>query len=266
MPLRRRKTDAGSPAKRNPEQIKPFLEHLEDLRRMLLWCVVFLGMGIAVAIPLAPHVVHVLKVPLARAGYNPEEFLKILRVGSGVAIATKVALWTGLLLAIPGIVVAVARFVFPGLKRQEKKAVFFAGGACIFLFGAGVALCYFVALPVGLRVMFQIATWLGANYEFIELGDYIAFVSKLLIAFGLVFELPVVVLALGMLGIVTSDQMKRQRRIVVVLAFVLGAVLTPTTDPVNQVLIALPLIVLYELSIWIVRVKERSPAAASPTA
>ncbi|MGQ9662324.1 MAG: twin-arginine translocase subunit TatC [Kiritimatiellia bacterium] len=257
MGILRRWGNTPARAKRNPEQIKPFIEHLEDLRRTLFWCVAFFVFGLAVAIPIAPRVVAVLKNPLARAGYDPEKFLRVFKVGSGLFIATKLVLWVGLLIALPGMVVAIGRFVFPGLKAREKKYVLLGASACLVLFFGGVALCYIVALPFGLKVMFQIAEWLGAGYEFVELSDYLVFVIRILIAFGLVFELPILVLTLGILGIVSSEQMRRQRRLVIVLAFILGAVLTPTTDPVNQTLIALPLIVLYELSIWIVRAKEQ---------
>ena len=115
---------------------------------------------------------------------------------------------------------------------------------------------YFLTLPLALRVMFRINNWLGASCEFVELSDYVGFVMKLLIAFGLAFELPVIIIVLGSLGIISSDQLRSKRRYVIVLLMVAAMLLTPP-DPLTMLMMAAPLALLYELCIWVIRLKER---------
>jgi sec-independent protein translocase protein TatC len=115
---------------------------------------------------------------------------------------------------------------------------------------------YFVTLPVALELMLRINRWLGVRCEFVELGDYVSFVLKLLICFGLAFELPVIVLALGTVGVVNSGQLRRYRRHVIVGLLVAAMLLTPP-DPVTQLLMAAPMALLYEACIWLVRLIER---------
>jgi sec-independent protein translocase protein TatC len=119
-----------------------------------------------------------------------------------------------------------------------------------------VSLCYFITLKVALQMMFRINAWMGLSTEFVELGNYVAFVLKLLIAFGLAFEMPVVLLALGGAGLVTSKQLREKRRHVIVGLLVLAMILTPP-DPVTQMMMAVPLVCLYELCIWLIFAKEK---------
>jgi sec-independent protein translocase protein TatC len=235
---------------------KPFVEHLDDLRRTILWSLVSLGVGMAFAFPLAPYVLALLKVPVARAGMDPETFLRVLRVAGGLSITLRIGFWGGLLLALPFILLAVAWFVFPGLTLRERKAVRTALGVAVLLFAVGVAFGYFMVLPAVVQLMLRINEWLGLTSEFVELGDYVSFVLRLLIAFGLAYELPVVVVALGHLGIVTSQSLRAYRRHVAVGLLVAAMLLTPP-DPLSQIMMALPLVLLYEICIWIVWARQR---------
>lgn len=235
---------------------KPFLAHLEDLRLAMLWSVAALAAGMAVILPLAPLVLGWLQRPLAAAGIDPAEFLKVIRVTGGLSITLRIVLWAGILVALPFILVAVGWFVFPGLKRRERRAILRALWFAVGLFAAGVASGYFLVLPPVLRLMVRINAWLGITCDFVELGDYVAFVLRLLIAFGLAYELPVVVVVLGALGIVTSSALRQARRYVIVGLFIVAMLLTPP-DPLSQVLMALPLTLLYELCVWIVYWRER---------
>ena len=236
---------------------KPFLEHLEDLRRTMLWCAGFLAVGMALAIPLAPRILELLKAPVARNGLDPAEFLRVLRVAGGFSIALRVVFWSGLLGASPFIVCAIGHFVFPGLTVRERKSVLGAAGFAVLLFAGGVLMGYLVTLPVALRVMLAINRWMHVTCEFVELSDYVAFALKLLMAFGLAFELPVVLLALGGLGILSSDQLRRKRRHVIVGLMVLAMLLTPP-DPLTQLLMAVPMALLYEACIWLIWLREKS--------
>lgn len=239
---------------------KPFLHHLEDLRRTLLWCVAAFALGLLAAIAPAPLILDWLKVPVARAGVDPDTFLKVIRVTGGFAITMRIVFWSGLLVSLPVMLVAIAWFVFPGLTRRERRAVTVAVGAAAFLFAGGVSLGYFLTLPVALRWMLRINAWIGVSCEFVELSDYVAFVLKLLIAFGLACELPIILLTLGSLGIVSSDLLRSKRRHVVVGLMVVAMLLTPP-DPFTLLMMAAPMTLLYELCIWLIWLQERRRAA-----
>jgi len=234
---------------------RSFLEHLEDLRRTVLWGAVSLAAGMVIAVPLAPLILKWLKAPLKRAGLDPESFLRVLRVTGGFSISMRIIFWSGLLIGVPFMVLAVANFVFPGLTRRERRCVSYASLFGAVLFTGGVCMGYFITLPVALQLMLRINNWLGVTCEFVELSDYVGFVMKLLIAFGLAFELPVIILALGSTGIITSDQLRGKRRYVIVGLMVAAMLLTPP-DPFTLLMMAVPMALLYELCIWIIRFNE----------
>ena len=235
---------------------KPFVEHLDDLRQTVIWCLGSVLVGMLIAWPLSPWILGVLKTPIEWAGRDPEEYLRVLKVAGGLSVFFRILFWTGLLIGAPIVVLAIGRFVFPGLTPKEKRAVRNASGFAVLLFATGVCLCYFITLKVALIMMFRINAWMGLSSEFVELGNYVAFVLKLLLAFGLAFEMPVVLLALGGAGLVSSKQLREKRRHVIVGLLVLAMILTPP-DPVTQMMMAVPLVCLYELCIWLIFAKEK---------
>ena len=234
---------------------KSFLEHLEDLRHTILWSMMVLVAGMVIAIPLSPLILSWLKLPLEKTGRDPETYLQIIDVTGGLAVAMTVTFWSGLLISIPIVVVIIAKFVFPGLTRREKRALVYASGFAVILFIAGTSMAYFVTLKVALQLMFRINEWYGVESNLMVLSNYVAFVLRLLVAFGLAFELPVLVIALGSMGLVSSDQLSSNRRYVMIGLMIMAMFLTPP-DPFTLVLMALPLVLLYELCIWIIRFKE----------
>jgi len=240
---------------------KPFLAHLEDLRRTILWCLVTVGLGIVVTIPLVPQIVSILQRPVVAAGMDPAEFLKIIQIAGGFAVAMRVSFWGGLVISAPIMVMVIAHFVFPGLTPRERTAVRRSSGFAVALFAAGVVMGYLVTLPMAVKVLLGVNRWLGKASEFVILSDYMSFALKILLAFGLAFELPVIVLALGSVGLVTSGQLSEYRRYVIVFLMILAMILTPP-DPVTQLLMAVPLALLYEGCIWVLRFRERRSAAA----
>jgi sec-independent protein translocase protein TatC len=237
---------------------KPFLDHLEDLRRTIIYCLAALAAGMLVAAPLAPRLLGLLKAPLRYVTDNPDAFLRSLEVGGAFSVGMQIAFWAGLLFSTPFLFVFVAGFVFPGLTEREKRAVISASGFAVVLFAFGVFLGYKLTLPAALSIMFSMHSWLGIRAEW-TVTSYVAFASQLLIGFGLVFELPALLLVLGKLGIVNSGQLRRYRRHAIVAALIIGMVLTPP-DVFSQLLMAIPLIVLYELCLWIVWATERRRA------
>lgn len=237
--------------------VKPFLGHLEDLRRAILWCAVSLLAGLSIAVPLAQRVLAILKAPLSAAGKNPDDFIKVIDVTGTLSLAMHIIVGTGLLISAPFMVVFIARFVFPGLKRRERRAIIQSLGLAVLLFAAGVFVGYRMILPLSLQWLFSLGDWLGVKVEFVRATDYVNFVMKLLTAFGLTFEFPAVILVLGRLGLVSHRFLAGKRPHMVVILLVVAAIVTPTVDPVTQILLAAPLYVLYEMCIWAVWFMER---------
>ncbi len=244
----------GNPARKGLAA-KPFLDHLEDLRRTIIYSLGALVVGMLVAAPLAPRLLGLLREPLRHVTENPDAFLRSLEVGGAFSVGMRIAFWAGLLFSTPFIFVFVAGFVFPGLTEREKRAVINASGFAVVLFAFGVYLGYKLTLPAALSIMFGMHSWLGIRAEW-TVTSYVAFASQLLIGFGLVFELPALLLVLGKLGIVNSGQLRQYRRHAIIAALIIGMVLTPP-DIFSQLLMAIPLILLYEICLWLVWASER---------
>ncbi len=238
-----------------PDEPKPFLEHLEDFRRTILAAAALLALGMAAALPLAPRILRMLRAPLSGLTDRPEEFLRSLEIAGGFSIAVRLAFWVGLLLAAPGIVLCIARFIFPALRAAERRAAAGAFALAIILFAGGALMGYLLVMPTALRLMLGLHEWLGIRAEW-TITSYVAFTMQLLLGFGLAFELPVLLLALGRIGVVTSGMLAKYRRHAIVAIFILAMVLTPP-DVASQVLMAIPMLLLYELCIWIIRAWER---------
>jgi len=168
----------------------------------------------------------------------------------GFYIAFQVAFYGGLLLASPLILYFVAAFVFPALKLRERKYVYrgMFVGTGLFLFG--VAFCYFILMPVALAASQMYSQWLGFGALQWRAGDYITFVCKFMFGMGLGFELPVVVLTLVKIGVLDYRMLRGMWRYMIVIVLALGALLT-TPEVVTQVLMAVPLYMLYEVTVWI---------------
>ena len=244
---------------------KPFMEHLEDLRRTLIWSAAALVVGMIVAIPLAPKILALLKAPLRKAVDNPDQFVRTLDISGGFSVATQVVFWSGFLFSSPFIFLFVWRFIFPALRIRERRAIVGGAVAAVLLFVAGVAMGYYLTMPAAVRIMIAVSTWMGVAMDYVTVNSYVAFTTQVLIAFGLAFELPMVVLVLGRLGVISSAQLRDKRRHIIVLLFIIAMILTPP-DVVSQLLMAVPLVVLYEISIWMVWAgeKRRGDAPSGP--
>jgi sec-independent protein translocase protein TatC len=187
-----------------------------------------------------------------------EPLIDIVSLGPAAAfvVATKLAFYGGLVLSSPFIFYFVAHFVFPALKLREKKYVNRGLTFGIGLFLTGVSFCYFVMMPMALAVSAKYAEWFGFKANQWRAEEYISFVCKFMLGMGIGFEMPVVILTLVKLGILNYRILKSARRYVIVIAFVLGAVLT-TPEVITQILMAVPLLLLYEISVWIAWYWER---------
>ncbi len=241
-----------NPDERNDPQ-RPLLEHLTALRDMLLFDAVAWVACVVLACVFSPDVLAWLKSPAAAN----EELLQGLDLTSGFSTMMAIALWGGTALSFPFLVYAALRFVFPALTNREKAMLLtiLVSGSVLFLVGVGLA--YGKTLPLVVSAFQAINGWIGLPVTAVRIEGYISIVLKTIIAFGLVFQLPLVIFVLGWFGLVTSESLRAKRRSAIVAAFVVAMFLTPP-DPMSQLVMAVPLCLLYELSIWAVWLRERS--------
>ncbi len=232
------------------------VEHLGELRRRLLICVATIIATTIVGFVWAERVIGWLKEPagvlLPRlAFFSPTEALSAY---------CKVALTIGIVLAVPMILYQLWAFVRIGLTGRERSYGVMLVGWGSLLFAAGVAAGYYVCLPMFLKFLLRIG-W--PNLEpVISIDQYLGFVTSVLLMCGLIGELPLVIVLLAKLGIVTPAFLQRQRPWAIIVMLVISAVATPTTDAFTMLVMAVPLIVLYELSIWICRLVVRPQPSA----
>jgi sec-independent protein translocase protein TatC len=222
--------------------------------------IVALSLAVVLSFSFAKHLLAAVIWPLARVTGDPSQFLYTLEVTGGFTLAMKLSLYAGVILACPFLLYFLAEFIIPALTMKEKGllAPVFTAGVGLFL--AGVALAYFAVIPAGLNFFLEYNRYLGIRSQWV-IDNYVAFVSHMCLAFGLCFELPLVILALAKLGVVTAEFLRQKRPYAIVAIFIVAAVITPTTDPFNQCLLAGPMVVLYEVCIWVARWMERRKTA-----
>lgn len=245
------------PDKPDGGPVKSFLDHLEDLRRLILWILLVAVMGMAIAAQFAPAILIFLKRPLVKVVEHPETFLRTFDITGGMNLALQITIWGGILISAPFILIFIGHFVLPALRKKERDILLSWAGLAVGLFLGGAAMAYFYVLPQALRIMLWFNQWMGITVEFVRVSDYIQFVLFMMIGFGISFELPLILLVLGNLGIITSRQMRDKRRHAIIIILIIAMVITPTTDPVSQLIMSIPMVVLYELCIWITHAKER---------
>jgi sec-independent protein translocase protein TatC len=238
---------------------KPFLEHLADLRKALVWSACIVLVAAVGIVPFVPSIIQWLKLPIARAGLDPNNCLTTLTVMGGLNIVLKTVLWGAILVSAPFVFWAIAWFVFPGLTRRERRAVIVAAVVSAVLFATGVILGYCM-MPYAITVFVGINAWAGTPSTVWDMAAYVTFTIRMLLAFGVVFELPIVVMALGYIGIVDSGMLRATRRHVFVGMLILAAIVTPQQDPFSMLALALPLALLHEACIWILWARERRSA------
>ncbi|MCX7915084.1 MAG: twin-arginine translocase subunit TatC [Verrucomicrobiae bacterium] len=236
--------------------VQPLLVHLEELRWTLIKSLAALAVAMIGCFIFAPDLLRLVIWPLQRVTGDASAYLRTLEVAGGFTLAMRLALYAGLVVACPLILYFIGQFVLPALTRQERALLWpaFSAGAGMFLLGVAVA--YFVAIPAGLRFFLHFNERLGIRSEW-TIDNYVAFVTHMFLAFGLCFELPLVILVLAKLGIVTHEFLRQKRPQVLVAILVVSAFVTPTTDPFNMALLAGPMYLLYEACVWIAWLLER---------
>ena len=245
----------------------PLLDHLVELRRRLLWSIGALVVAFLGALYFARPILKLLVAPLHLAGQNE---LINTDVYGGFLVEVKVAFFTGLMVAFPIIANQIWRFVAPGLYRNERRALLPFLLATPALFAAGASLAYFIAIPLALKFLLGFQGDLGGVTQraLPEVNNYLKFVMQFLFGFGLAFLVPVLLMLLEAAGIVTRKQLAGARRYAIVANFAVAAVLTPP-DAGSMLLLAVPLVALYELAligIWFTekhRVRAKAAEAVS---
>lgn len=237
--------------------------HLEELRSRLLKSVAAIAIGTAVAFFFAKRIFDILT--LKAQGIN----INLIYVDMTEMLGTymKVSLVCGVILAMPFLVYQLLMFVSPALSRREKRLAFLILPGIMIAFAAGVAFGYFMLIPPATRFLTTFGSDIATPQ--IRIGNYISLVTRLLFFLGLAFETPIIISFLTRIGVITPKWLSRKRKYAIVIAFILGAIITPTFDPVNQTLVALPIVGLYELSIWLgklVQPKRARSLAVSPQA
>lgn len=231
------------------------LEHLAELRRRVFISVLALIVGAGVAFCFFRQIIDLLVRPARDldAGTGQLVFIEVTEL---LTTSVKVSLVAGFVLAMPVILYQVIMFVAPGLTGREKRYLLGFLPAVLLAFMAGVAFGYFVLTPPALHFLLTF----GADVAtpFIRVSNIVNLMIRLLFWMGISFETPLVMYLLAQIGLVNARMLGRFRRYWVVVAFILGAIITPTVDPVNQALVAVPLLVLYELGVFLARLASRS--------
>jgi sec-independent protein translocase protein TatC len=238
-----------------------FLGHFSELRRRLIRSVVVLVITAVLSFIFYDKLFQLLIYPA------PDGIvLQAVKMTEMMGTTMRVALVSGIILAVPYFTYELIMFVSPALTSKEKKYVYVILPWIALMFAAGVAFAYFILIP---RMISFLMGW-GADLVTVQpmFSDYINVVTRLLLVSGLVFELPVLTTFLSRLGVLKPQWLASRRKPAIIVAFILAAIITPTIDPINQCLVAAPLILLYELSIWlsklVYRKKQTAEVSESP--
>jgi sec-independent protein translocase protein TatC len=231
------------------------VEHLEELRRRLLIAFAALGVGTLLGWFVARHVLDYL---IGLMGIDRVVFMS---PSEGLFVQLKVAFFIGVFIGLPVILYQFWAFIAVGLTHTERRGVLMLLPPSIVLFVAGAAFGLFVIMPIGVRVLLSYST--DRIQPLLAVGPTLSFLMAFVLAFGFVFQIPMVIVFLAQLGIVTADMLAGGRRYAIVGIVILSAFLTPGTDVVSQMLMAVPTYLLFELSIVLARLV--APKAVSRT-
>jgi sec-independent protein translocase protein TatC len=235
------------------------VEHLEDLRQMLFRMLGALFIGFNLCLIFANRLLLILEWPLYRVAPRPEQFLQSLNVTDSFVLAMKVGFYGGMVVTAPALLYFLARFILPALKRREKELLVpvCVIGTLLFLLGAGI--CFLWIVPQTLRAFIKYSEWLKIEPRW-TITSYVEFVTQFMLAMGVTFEVPLVMLILVRLRIMSATTVRKGRKVCIALAVVISAVIAPP-DPLSMILMSLPLIALFEATIWVAWWMERKKRA-----
>jgi len=254
----------------NRDRPQPIMSHIREIRRRATWAVLVTIATTVASLFLYRQIFDILKRP-AGDKLNPTlggEFAQFTVTETWAAIA-KVGFIVGIMAALPFILYQVIAFISPGLRPHERRWLYTLIPAALLSFALGAAFGYFVLIPPAIKFLlgFDVAVPL------ISISSYVNLVTMLMFVMGVIFELPLVMFLLSMIGVLKPRWLSKQRKWAFLVAFLLAAIITPTADPVNQSLVAGPLIVMFEIGLllsrlaeWLRKRKQARKLAASPPA
>ena len=221
---------------------QPLRDHLQEFRKRLIICLVVVAIAALACYNYVDDIIALLSGPAGKLYFmNPSEvFFTYMEI----------ALYAGILFTLPVLLYEVWAFVAPALWPEERRAVLVILPTAVILFYVGLVFAYYLVIPAAVTFFMGFAT--QTLQPMFSLESYLSFILALTLPFGFIFELPLIVVFLAEIGLVTGDFLKGKRKILIVIAFIFAAVVSPTTDIFTQTMIAVPLIVLYEISLFIV--------------
>ena len=231
--------------------------HLGELRKRITWAAVAIVICCIGAFIEKKYVFAVLMQPLKHTPYAGQKLLAFTATEPFMAIM-KISIYAGLIISLPIILWQFWAFIMPALYENERKNIFPYVALTTGLFLGGVVFGYYVVLPIGLKWLLQFSA--GQFTVMLHVDAYVSFVSLFLLAFGVVFELPLVMMLLAWSGIVDYKKMAKVRKWAILVEAVVAMVITPSQDPISMMLMLIPLMILYEFGIWLSRIVSKRKA------
>ena len=237
-------------------------QHLVELRRRLVLSAVVVLVSTGGAFAFHQQILTLLMEPAQGFAEIPNQKPIYTDITEFLGIAAKASLLVGLFASLPFVLYQAVMFVSPGLTPKERRHLYALMPVSLLAFVGGAAFGYRILFPP--MVSFLLGFGDEIATPFIRIGTYVNLMLSLLFWMGIIFETPVVLFFLSKIGVVTPEFLAKNRRYAVVVAFILGAIITPTFDPINQSMVALPIIVLYEVGIWLAKLARASRKRPSP--
>jgi sec-independent protein translocase protein TatC len=220
-----------------------FVEHLEELRKRIIRILMYFLIGAISGFIISPYILNYIKKPVGKIYFfSPQE---------AFIVKIKISIFFSIILIFPLMIYEIWKFVEPGLYKEEKQKIFPFILFGIFLFYTGLFFSIFLAYPIGIKVLLSF----GSNIiePIIGIDNLFKLFFYLTISFGILFEFPIVILILTRLGIISPNTLQKRRREIIVLIFLIGAIITPSVDALTLILIAIPIYLLFEISIIIAK-------------
>jgi len=235
--------------------------HLDELRRRLTWSAIIVVVFTVIAFIFHQQILRLLMEPASGFPGVPNQKPVYTDLTEFIGIAMKASLLAGIFTSLPFLLWQLTMFVSPGLSSTEKKYLYILMPVSVIIFILGAAFGYFVLFPPAVKFLITFGSDVAT--PMIRIGNYVSLMLSLLFWMGVIFELPIVLFFLSRIGVVKPSFLSRNRKWAIVLAFILGALITPTLDPINQTMVAIPILALYEVGIFLskIGVKMRNRTA-----
>jgi sec-independent protein translocase protein TatC len=252
------------PAEPESDAKLSFFEHLQELRKRLLRAVLGIAVGMALVGSFCERIFRWVMQPVLKSLPEGQQYLHYTGYIEPFMVYLKVALYGGIFVAAPYVLYQFWQFVAPGLYKKERKVVVPFLASATLLFYGGAAFCYFLVMPYAFPALAAIA---GEDMKpILTMTEQLSLVLAMLLGFGIIFEVPVIIAFLSMIGLVSADFLAKYRRHAIVANVTLAAIITPTGDPFNLALMAVPMILFYEIGILLARILGKKKSAADVAA